>query len=65
VEDLRAFEALEEGRALGEEKLLKKAEVIRELEECTLRALAAVTQQFSLNLGNKITFCFPIKNTSQ
>jgi hypothetical protein len=26
-----------------------------------LRALAADTQQFSLNLGNKITFYFPIK----
>jgi len=36
VEDLRAFEALEEGRALGGEELLKKAEVIKELERCTL-----------------------------
>jgi len=28
------------------------------------RALAADTQPFSLNLGNKITFCFPIKKHS-
>jgi hypothetical protein len=36
VEDLRAFDVLEEGRALGGEELLKKAKVIRELERCTL-----------------------------
>jgi len=28
-----------------------------------LRALTADTQLFSLNLRNKITFCFPIKKT--
>jgi len=36
VVDLRAFDALEKGRALGGEEPLKKAEVIKELERCIL-----------------------------
>jgi hypothetical protein len=33
IEDLQAFDVIEESRALGKEKLLRKAEVVRDLEK--------------------------------
>jgi len=36
IEDLQAFDVIEESRALGEEELLRKVEVVRDLEKCSL-----------------------------
>lgn len=35
IEDLQVFDVIEESRALGEEELLKTAEVVGELERCS------------------------------
>ena len=36
IEDLQVFGRREESRALDEEELMRKVEVVRELERCTL-----------------------------
>jgi hypothetical protein len=61
MEDLQVFYDVEESRALGERELLRKAEVVRELERCSLIEQVSWRQKFRLlwlKEGDKCTKFF-------